>query len=74
MDTIKAHDHVITDEHIEFLRDAMELLDDPQTRREHVRDRDHLPSPLTMCSAGLRLSPFIQHNQLQTNEETMKRL
>jgi hypothetical protein len=41
MDTIKAHDHVITDEHIEFLREAMELLDDPQTRREHVRDRDH---------------------------------
>ena len=40
MDTIKAHDHVITDEHVQFIQDAMEycMIHKPQKER---RDRDH---------------------------------
>jgi hypothetical protein len=40
MDTIKAHDHVITDDHIEFIQDAIDywMIHKPKRTRQ---DRDY---------------------------------
>lgn len=58
METIKAHDHVITDDHIEFLQEAMEhwMIHKPERTR---RDRDHYHH-LNYVFSRIKTSPFIQ--------------
>jgi len=57
MDTIKAHDHVITDDHIEFIQDAIDywMIHKPKRTRQ---DRDYFHH-LSYVFNKLRLSPFI---------------
>ena len=57
MDTIKASDHVITDEHIEFIQDAIDywMIHKPKRTRQ---DRDYFHH-LSYVFNKLRLSPFI---------------
>ncbi len=57
MDTIKASDHVITDDHIEFIQDAIDywMIHKPKRTRQ---DRDYFHH-LSYVFNKLRLSPFI---------------
>ena len=57
MDTIKASDHVITDDHIEFIQDAIDywMIHKPKRTRQ-ARDYFH---HLSYVFNKLRLSPFI---------------
>ena len=57
MDTIKAHDHVITDDHIEFIQDAIDYWMIHKQKRTR-QDRDYFHH-LSYVFNKLRLSPFI---------------
>jgi len=58
MDTIKASDHVITDEHIDFLREAIDywMIHKPERTR---KDRDYYHH-INYVLSRIRTSPFIQ--------------
>jgi hypothetical protein len=58
METTKASDHIITDEHIEFILDAMKhwMIHKPKRTR---KDRDYYHH-LNYVFSKISLSPFIQ--------------
>ena len=58
METIRTSDHVITDEHVQFIQDAMEywMIHKPKKER---RDRDHYHH-LNYVLNRIKTSPIIQ--------------
>ena len=68
METIKAGDHIITDEHIEFIQDAIDYWMIHKPKRER-KDRDYFHH-LTYVFNNLKLSPFTQTiNYKRTNKQ-----
>ena len=68
MDTTNASDHIITDEHIEFIQDAIDYWMIHKPKRER-NDRDYFHH-LTYVFNNLKLSPFTQTiNYKRTNKQ-----